>query len=129
MYELNKAIVNYQYSFNDTNDWSYILPDATINIASNTTVKLRIITTTLHIINKLSSDTFKFALSAEQSGLDLESDNELIYNDNQDIHTIDFTTPPYNTTAYDTNINVYLKFKTASYIYDNQDFIMLRTGS
>ena len=128
MYELNKAVVNYQYSFNNTNDWNYILPDATINIASNTAVKLRIITTTLHIINKLGSDTFKFVLSVAQSGVDLGSDIELIYNDNQDIHIIDFTTAPYTAISYDTNINVYLKFKTANYIYDNQEFIMLRTG-
>ena len=128
MYELNKAVVNYQYSFNNTNDWNYILPDATINIASNTAVKLRIITTTLHIINKLGSDTFKFVLSVAQSGVDLGSDIELIYNDNQDIHIIDSTTAPYTAISYDTNINVYLKFKTANYIYDNQEFIMLRTG-
>ena len=40
MFESRIAVVNYQYSFNNTGYWTYILPDTTIYIESNTIVKL-----------------------------------------------------------------------------------------
>ena len=44
-------------------------------------------------------------------------------------HTVDFTSSPYDTTSYDTNINVFLRFKTSSHVYDQQDFTILRTNT
>ena len=129
MFESRKSVVNYQYSFNNTGYWTHLLPNATIYIESNTIVKLRIFTTTVDIINELDSDTFNFALSVAQSGAFLESNTELIYNGKQTIHTVDFTTSPYDTTSYDTNITVFLRFKTANYVYDQQDFTILRADT
>ena len=129
MFESRKSVVNYQYSFNNTGYWTHLLPNATIYIESNTIVRLRIFTTTVDIINELDSDTFNFALSVAQSGAFLESNTELIYNGKQTIHTVDFTTSPYDTTYYDTNITVFLRLRTSSYVYNEQDFKILRTNT
>ena len=83
----------------------------------------------MYIINELDSNTFNFELSVAQSGSFLESNTELIYNGKQTIHTIDFTTSPYDTTSYNTKINVLMRFKTTNYIYDEHDFTILRTDT
>ena len=127
LYLQQKAFVYYQYQL-DGGQWTYIFRRTTITVQSNSIIKFRIKTTTLHAINAIDQFTRYFSLSVNDNrdGSPLVQDLQKEYDL---IHTIDFNEAPYSQLLYDYSIFVRLQFNNIpnyNFYWNTIDFFIKR---